>query len=136
MINSEEIDKLCRGAGELRSFRARKYVKEKRVDICEISKTAKNERRISAFVNGSENNKYSVEININNGTVSSYKCNCMDESRVCKHILATLLEVYNKYNDITEINKDTFKYKEFAQLMNSFSKVNEGELNCIKNAIR
>lgn len=136
MINSEEIEKLCISAGELRSFRARKYVKEKRVNIDEICESDKYEKTIFAHVKGSNDNVYSVNVSVTHGKVSGYNCDCMDESRICKHILAVLLEVYNKYNDITILNKNTFKYKEFAQLMNSFSRSEDQKLNYIKGEVQ
>ena len=53
MINSEEIEKLCSSAGELRSFRARKYVKEKKVNIDEICESGKKQKTKAHIINDS-----------------------------------------------------------------------------------
>lgn len=126
MIDSNELERILTEAGELRAFRARKYVKEKRVNIKSIDENLDKSHTIFANVTGSYDNKYNVLIDELNGKVINCSCDCMDESKLCKHILATIYEVYNKYNDLIKLDSNTFKYKEFTQLINYFSK--EGEI--------
>lgn len=125
MIDKEEIEEITTQGGELRAFRARKYVREKRVNIEDIREAFDGSHLISARVEGSFDAPYYVTIIENNGKISSARCDCMDTSNICKHILATVYEVYNKYNDLLKVDKDTFKYKEFTQLINCFSKDEE-----------
>lgn len=133
MIDSKEIERLLADAGELRAFRARKYVKEKRISINSIEENEDGSHTIEAKVSGSYDNKYDVTIYEENGKIIYYSCNCMDEARLCKHVLATIYEVYNKYNDLIRLDGNTFKYKEFTQLINYFSKDEEISANTYLN---
>ena len=133
MIDSKEIEKISAEAGELRAFRARKYVREKRINVKCIKENEDGSHTIEANVKGSYDNRYDVIINEYNGKIVEYSCNCMDESKLCKHILATIYEIYNKYNDLIRVDDDTFKYKEFTQLINCFSKGEEKLTNIYFN---
>lgn len=125
MIDKEEIEEITAQGGELRAFRARKYVREKRVNINDIVEYIDGSHIIFAKVEGMSRSGYDVMVTENNGKIIDARCDCMDTSNICKHILATVYEVYNKYNDLLKVDKDTFKYKEFTQLINCFSKEEE-----------
>ena len=133
MIDSKEIEKISAEAGELRAFRARKYVREKRINVKCIKENEDGSHTIEANVKGSYDNSYDVIINEYNGKIVEYSCNCMDESKLCKHILATIYEIYNKYNDLIRVDDNTFKYKEFTQLINCYSKGEEKLTNIYFN---
>lgn len=133
MIDSKEIEKISAYAGELRAFRARKYVKEKKVNIKSIKGNYDGSHTIEADVQGSYDNSYDVVIDEQNGIIVDCSCNCMDGADVCKHILATIYEVYNKYNDLKKLDEDTFRYREFAELINCFSKDEEALANTYYN---
>ncbi len=134
MIDSKEIGKISAYAGELRAFRARKYVKEKKVNIKSIKGNYDGSHTIEADVQGSYDNSYDVVIYEQNGIILDCRCNCMDGADVCKHILATIYEVYNKYNDLKKLDEDTFRYREFAELINCFSKDEEAPANTYYNS--
>lgn len=122
-INQRIVSEIYEEAGIERLSKARRYVKEKRVDIEEISYEDRNNFYISAEVEGNYD-YYKVKIGVKNGELEQAKCECEDYHKhyaACKHIVATLLEIDGnpKYNE-NKYTQKAKKYSEFKDLINTF----------------
>ena len=126
LVNSEIIEELCMDAGEERTEKAKKYKNEGRVEINKVEYENKNNFEVSALVYGKE--KYNTFISVKQGEVDDILCNCPDYERtygVCKHTLATILEIetYKKpmnESKINELNNKNTKYTNFKQIVKTF----------------
>ena len=136
-INQQVANEIYKEAGEDRLYRAKKYVKEKRVHIEKTSYEDRNNFSIFAEVEGNYGN-YKVKISVKNGELEQTKCECEDyhtHYAACKHIVASLLEIDGnpKYNS-NSYTKKTRKYTDFKDLLNTFYEdemklINEPEEN-------
>lgn len=122
-INQRIVREIYEEAGIERLSRARKYVKEKRVDIEEISYEDRNNFWMRAEVEGNYD-YYKVKVSVKNGELEQAECECEDYHKhyaACKHIVATLLEIDGnpKYNENNYTQKAK-KYSEFKDVINTF----------------
>ena len=78
----------------IRNKKANIIYKQKRVDIKEVNKKGNDTFTIKAEVNGNYDD-YEVNLSIKNNFIEDYYCDCPDYSKgnICKHILATAMEV-------------------------------------------
>ena len=126
LVNSEIIEELCIDAGKERTEKAKTYKNEGRVEINKVEYENKNNFEVSALVYGKE--KYNTFISVKQGEVDDILCNCPDYEKtygVCKHTLATILELetYKKpinETKINELNNKNTKYTNFKQIVNTF----------------
>lgn len=122
-INQRIVREIYEEAGIERLSRARKYVKEKRVDIEEILYEDRNNFWMSAEVEGNYD-YYKVKVSVKNGELEQAECECEDYHKhyaACKHIVAALLEIDGnpKYNENNYTQKAK-KYSEFKDVINTF----------------
>lgn len=122
-INQRIAREIYEEAGIERLSKARKYVREKRVDIEEILYEDRNNFWIHAEVEGNYD-YYKVKVGVKNGELEQAECECEDYHKryaACKHIVATLLEVDGnpKYNENNYTQKAK-KYPEFKDVINTF----------------
>ena len=129
LVNPQIIEELCIDAGETRTQKAKKYKNEGRVEISKVEYQNKNNFEVSALVYGNE--RYHTYISVKDGEIDDIICDCPDYENtygVCKHTLATILEL-EIYNEIqNKINKEesrkiktkSTKYTNFKQMVNSF----------------
>ena len=96
------LEDLYKDAGEKRKQRAIEYQKQERVRIKNIDYQDDMNFELSAIVVGNE--IYKTYISVQNGMVEDVTCTCEDyynHYSVCKHTLATILELNNnpQYKD-------------------------------------
>ena len=130
IINQEILDKLCESAGEARTEKAKSYKKARRVTIKNIEYENQYNFEVSGIVVGTE--PYRTYIHIKNGEVEDITCECQDYYNtygVCKHTLATVMELTEERNKIienTNIEKmsnrkeNSNEYRNFRQLVTTF----------------
>lgn len=122
-INQRIVREIYEEAGIERLSRAKRYVKERKVDIKEISYEDRNNFWICAEVEGNYD-YYTVKVCVKNGELEQAECECEDYHKhysACKHIVAVLLEIDGnpKYNENNYTQKAK-KYTEFKDLLNTF----------------
>lgn len=122
-INQRIVREIYEEAGIERLSRAKRYVKERKVDIEEISYEDRNNFWICAEVEGNYD-YYTVKVCVKNGELEQAECECEDYHKhysACKHIVAVLLEIDGnpKYNENNYTQKAK-KYTEFKDLLNTF----------------
>ena len=94
-INQRIVREIYEEAGIERLSRAKRYVKERKVDIEEISYEDRNNFWICAEVEGNYD-YYTVKVCVKNGELEQAECECEDYHKhysACKHIVAVLLEI-------------------------------------------
>ncbi len=95
-VNQMILEDLYKDSGEKRKEKAIKYQKEKRIKIKNLEYVNDKNFEISAEVYGQST--YKTYINIKNGIVEDVTCTCEDYYNhygICKHTLATILELNN-----------------------------------------
>lgn len=95
-VNQMILEDLYKDSGEKRKEKAIKYQKEKRIKIKNLEYVNDKNFEISAEVYGQST--YKTYINIKNGIVEDVTCTCEDYYNhygICKHTLATVLELNN-----------------------------------------
>ena len=77
-----------------RNYKANMIYRQRRVDIKEVDKRGEDSFIVKAEVDGNYDD-YDVKLNIKNNFIEDYYCDCPDYSKgnICKHILATAMEV-------------------------------------------
>ena len=141
------FQEICNDAGEAKIVKAKKYIKEGRVNIVKSDYENLDNFSLSSIVAGNYG-EYNVDIDISKGELEVAYCECPDYQRsycACKHIVATLMQFEhtkywdNKHDDSLEstiIHKNNnFKYKTFNNLINSFYNEELRELNSDDNII-
>ena len=115
-INSNILDELYREAGEERVKKARNYVQNKRVKLNREEYENKDNFEISAQVKGTE--IYNTTIRVKDGEIEDVTCECDDYYKrfgTCKHIVATIIEFYEKDKN----REESKEIKRVAQRINS-----------------
>jgi SNF2 family DNA or RNA helicase len=123
-INQTVVNEVYREAGPDRLLKARKYVKDRQVNVETIYFEDSNNLSITSEVEGNYND-YNVKISIKNGELEKSSCECEDyctHYAACKHIVATLLEVDGnpKYNSSQYLKRTREKYTDFKDLISTF----------------
>lgn len=135
LVNPMILEDLYNDSGMTRKEKAIKYQKEKKVEIKNFEYENANNFEVSATVYG--NKPYRTYVNIKDGILEDVTCTCEDyynHYSICKHALATVLEINNnpqhigkkvdnnqELNGIKEINMETSKdqtYRNFKQIVN------------------
>ena len=77
-----------------RNHKANMIYRQRRLDIKEVDKRGEDSFIVKAEVDGNYDD-YDVELNIKSNFIEEYYCDCPDYSKgnICKHILATAMEV-------------------------------------------
>lgn len=134
LVNKSLSQEIYDDAGENRTTKAKRYVKEGRVNIIKSDYEDKDNFSLTSKVSGNYDD-YTVNIEVKKGELEVESCECQDYLNyycACKHIVATLMKFEqtkywdNEYKDvenITSIQKnknERFKYKSFNNLINSF----------------
>ncbi len=125
-INSNILDELYREAGEERVKKARNYVQNKRVKLKREEYENKDNFEISAQVKGTE--IYNTTIRVKDGEIEDVTCECDDYYNrfgTCKHIVATIIEFYEKDKNREESKEikivaqriNSTKYRSFHQIV-------------------
>ena len=128
LVNQNIIDNLINDAGQSRYEKAKRYVKQGRIELLDVEYKNDKNFDIRSIAIGTE--AYKTYISIHNGEVEDITCDCQDyysHYGVCKHTLASVIffsedERYNKKygknlkNKIDNINK----YRNFKQIVNTF----------------
>ncbi len=91
----------------MRMKRAKSIYCEDGVDITKVEKISEKYIKIYAKVKGSSWEKYHVELDIENETITHCKCTCEDYRNgfICKHIIATSMETLDPHSPNTEALK-------------------------------
>ena len=128
LVNQDIIDTLIKDAGQVRLEKAKKYVKQGRVELINVDYENDTNFEIKAIVIGTE--AYKTYISVNNGEINDITCNCQDYYNhygVCKHTLASVIlfsedASYNqKYGKELKKKVDNIgKYRNFKQIVNTF----------------
>ena len=125
-INPEIIEELILDAGEARAKKARNYKQAKKVIITETKYEDQNNFEVKAEVYGTET--YNTYIEVKKGEIEDITCTCPDYQQhygVCKHSLATILELRDKHETAKKeqpkkiIDKNEAKYRSFRQIVNT-----------------
>ena len=98
LVNQMVLDNLYKDSGEKRKEKAIEYQKSGRVKINDLEYENDINFEISAIVGGSDKS-YKTYIEIKNGNVEDVTCTCKDYYNhygICKHTLASVLELNNK----------------------------------------
>ncbi len=141
LVNEKLSQEIYEEAGEARIFKAKKYIREGKVNIIKADYEDKDNFSLTARIGG-HCDEYQVDIEIQNGELEVVSCECQDyENRysACKHIAATLIKFEqtkywdNENEDIKKSNsinkKNSFKYKSFNNLINSFYNAEIEQMN-------
>lgn len=146
LVNQDIIDTLIKDAGQARLEKAKKYIKQGRVNLIDVEYEDDKNFEIYAFVTGTE--LYKTYILVKNGEVEDITCECQDyysHYGVCKHTLASIIsfsedeEYKKKYgSQLKQKVVDIGKYRNFKQIVNSFYNeeielIDEKEQNNLKN---
>ena len=117
-VDQRILEDLCRDAGATRKDKAIKYQKQGKVEIRKLDYKNNKNFEIVAKVHGTDT--YNTYINIENGVVEDVTCTCPDYYNyygICKHTLATVLEIANNPQHVgqtvdndSEIKKSAFIY--------------------------
>lgn len=131
IINKNVYNKICTDVEKNKLTRAKRYIKDGRVNIIKSNYLNQDNFSITATVYGNIN-QYEVNIVSTKGELSKAYCECTEfKNSNCtrQHIIATLLKFeQTKYWDNTHEEKtnldnkknSNFKYKIFNNLINSF----------------
>ena len=142
LINKKLSQEIYNDAGEARITRAKGYLNHGKINIIKANYENPNNFSIESIVNGHYDD-YTVNIEVNNGELDVASCECMDYSNnysICKHILATLMrfeqtKFWDHDNDDNMLVnqqkniKNSFKYKNFNNMINSFYNDELKEIN-------
>ncbi len=108
LILPEEINKLLLEAGNNVTKRGKKYFEQDRVKIKKVEYNSDNSFKITVLVDGTF--LYKVVITKENGKIN-YSCDCPAATTyggLCKHVIATLFDLYiNSENYTTFVNPTT-----------------------------
>ena len=135
IINPKIIEDLYRDAGEERKEKASKLQKANHVKIKQIEYQDHQNFEIGAMVSGTK--PYRTYIHIKDGYIEDVSCSCKDYYQhygICKHTLASVLEIQNNpqyqeqfgdktSKELAKIENKTIKnqpYRSFKQMVNIF----------------
>lgn len=134
LVNKKLSQEIYDDAGETRVSKAKRYVKEGKVNIIKSDYENENNFSLSSIVSGNFDD-YKVNIEIKKGELEVASCECHDYKNyysACKHIVATLMKFEqtkywdNEYQEVENVASrqknpnERFKYKSFSNLINSF----------------
>lgn len=143
LVNKQLSQEIYDDAGEIRVTKAKKYIKQGRVNIIKSDYEDKDNFSLTARVDGYLD-EYQVDIDVKKGELEVASCECQDYRNyysACKHIVATLMKFEqtkywdNEYEEVENIatrqrdKKERFKYKSFNNLINSFYNEELKEIN-------
>ena len=131
IIDEMLLKDLYKEANEEKLTKAKKIVKDKKVNITKVMFDNKSNFEVSSIVEGSQ--VYDVFIKVANNEIENLRCTCADYEDnycACKHIIATMMQfsennqyVLNKNKDIKNNRvhiKTKNNYRIFKQLVNQF----------------
>ena len=131
IIDEMLLKDLYKEANEEKLTKAKKIVKDKKVNITKVMFDNKSNFEVSSIVEGSQ--VYDVFIKVANNEIENLRCTCADYEDnycACKHIIATMMQfsennqyVLNKNEDIKNNRvhiKTKNNYRIFKQLVNQF----------------
>lgn len=134
LVNKKLSQEIYNDAGETRISKAKRYVKEGKVNITKSDYENENNFSLTSIVSGNFDD-YKVNIEIKKGELEIASCECQDYKNyysACKHIVATLIKFEqtkywdNEYKQVESVSSrqknpnERFKYKSFSNLINSF----------------
>ncbi len=93
--------------------RAKEIFKNGDVTVKEVEKLEDEKFKVLAEVNGRYHNHYRVDLVLNKDTVKKYECTCEDYKNgyICKHILATSMEIIQPHQPSTKEGKKKLEDK-------------------------
>lgn len=119
-VNQMILEDLYKDSGEKRKEKAIKYQKEKRIKIKNMEYVNDKNFEISAEVYGQST--YKTYINIKNGIVEDVTCTCEDYCNhygICKHTLATVLELNNNPQYIVQDVEKNLQIEQIKEKMDA-----------------
>lgn len=125
-VNQMILEDLYKDSGEKRKEKAIKYQKEKRIKIKKLEYVNDKNFEISADVYGE--NTYKTYINIKNGIVEDVTCTCEDYYNhygICKHTLATVLEINNNPQHIVQNVEENSQIEQIKEKMDAVLKTSK-----------
>ena len=120
-VNQGILEDLYKDAGESRREKAIRYQRQGRVEIKKLNYTDSKNFEVVAKVHGTDN--YNTYVNIENGVVEDVTCTCQDYYNyygVCKHTLATVLEIANNPQHIGQKVDNNIEIENVKEKMNNF----------------
>ncbi len=89
---------------KIKMQRAKQIYEKESVKVTKVDKKNEENFEIDASAEENYNQKYDIKLNILKNTIKEYSCTCKDynNGHICKHILATKLEVINPHTPSTE----------------------------------
>ena len=123
-INRQLEEELYKDVGTQRLDKARKYVKNGRVDIKKVIYDNQNNFEVMAEVEGNYDD-YTTKIKVVNGELEIAECECQDYMNrygACKHIAATLIKFgqtkyWDRYDEKTTTKPNSNKFANFRKIV-------------------
>ena len=142
-INQNLSQMIYQDAGQERVDRAKKYIRNHRVEIRKMEYDGPNDFEITGQVDGNYN-IYATYIRVVKGELEEASCECIDYQNrygACKHIVATLMKFeqtkfWDKYNSNEEIAKhkiDDAKFQSFRKIVQDLYNEELQEVNLEAN---
>jgi len=97
---------------------AKELYNRRNVEILEVNKIRENEYDVEAEVKGNSWDYYSVNLSIEGEDITNCSCKCMDYAKghICKHILATCMEVIDPHSASTIEGKKKLEIKRIKEM--------------------
>ncbi len=133
-VNQGILEDLYKDAGESRREKAIRYQRQGRVEIKKLNYTDSKNFEVVAKVHGTDN--YNTYVNIENGVVEDVTCTCQDYYNyygVCKHTLATVLEIANNPQHIGQKVDNNIEIENVKEKMNNFLEKTEKDKREFRN---
>ena len=124
LINSDEINKILNCTDSIIITRGKKYFETSRVDIKNVNIENEHSYDILCVVHGTKN--YMVNISKKNNRITT-KCSCPYcsnyENIICKHIIASIFDIYTDYEKYYNFVPKNISIDEYIK---NVSKENDG----------
>ncbi|MEG1705622.1 MAG: DEAD/DEAH box helicase [Clostridia bacterium] len=105
-INKDVLDTIPKN---VRYSKAVRYYNMQQVKLVDITYIDEHNFSANSKVDGSFSDVYNVSVTVKKGRVYDYKCECLDNNNMCKHVIATLMEAVKPH--ITPIKEEIEKEK-------------------------
>lgn len=123
-VNERLADEIYNDVGEERLTRARRIVKQGKVEIKKVNYENPNNFEVSAEVEGNYDD-YTTIIKVENGELEIAECECQDyynRYAACKHIAATLIKFtqtkyWDKYDESNNKRQNVNKFASFRKIV-------------------
>ena len=138
-VNERLADEIYNDVGEERLTRARRIVKQGKVEIKKVNYENPNNFEVSAEVEGNYDD-YTTIIKVENGELEIAECECQDyynRYAACKHIAATLIKFtqtkyWDKYDESNNKRQNVNKFASFRKIVTELYNEELQEINSVE----